>query len=72
MGYYLVMPVTTLDDGYCQSETKNRQNLLLWLRVLLMIYVFLSIREVCKNKNEMVGKESIEGDDILLIPNFFS
>ena len=37
-----------------------------------MIYVFLSIREVCKNKNEMVGKESIEGDDILLIPNFFS
>ena len=39
----------------------------------LMVYVFLSIREVCKNKNEMVGKESIEeGEDILLILIFSS
>ena len=32
-----------------------------------MIYVFLFIREVYKTKNEMVGKESIKRDDILLI-----
>ena len=39
----------------------------------LMVYVFLSIGEVCKNKNEMVGKESIdEEEDILLILIFFS
>ena len=39
----------------------------------LMVYAFLSIREVCKDENEMVQKESIEeGEDILLILIFFS
>ena len=34
--------------------------------------VFLSIREVCKNKNDMVGKESIEeGEDTFAYSNFF-
>ena len=38
-----------------------------------MFYVFLSIREVCKNKNEMFGKGSIEvGEDTFLILIFFS